>query len=77
MTWSTVIGLAIVAAITATLAKLWTNHCRQKEREELDARIKELDRELATAIDTDMGDIHNHLRIASELDRLRQYRDSI
>lgn len=77
MTWSTVIGLAIVAAITATFAKLWTAHCRRKELDAVDARITELDDELRRAIDETPGNIHEHLRLAAELDRLRIYRDHI
>ena len=77
MTWSTVIGLAIVAAITATLAKLWTAHCRRKERDAVDARIDELDAELRRQIDESPSNIHEHLRLAAELDRLRIYRDHI
>ena len=77
MTWSTVAGLAIVAAITATLAKLWTAHCRRRERDATDARINELDDELRRRIDEDPCNIHDHLRIAAELDRLREYRDHI
>lgn len=77
MSWSTVLGLCCIVAITTTAARLWTSHCKRRERDKTDARIKELDNELQKSIDEDGANIHEHLRLAAELDRLRQYRDNI
>lgn len=77
MTWSTVLGLCCIVAITTTAARLWTAHIKRRERDSVDARIKELDHELQKSIDEDGANINEHLRLAAELDRLRQYRDHI
>lgn len=77
MSWSTVLGLCCIVAITTTATRLWTSHCKRRERAKTDARIKELDDELQKSIDEDCANMHEHLRLAAELDRLRQYRDNI
>lgn len=77
MTLWTVIGLAFVTAITVTLARLWTDFCRRKEIEDVEAEIAELDALLARTIDEHPTHLSEHLRLAAELDRLRSYRDSL
>jgi hypothetical protein len=77
MTMWTVFGLAFVTVITVTLARLWTNLCRRKERESVEAEIKTLDERLTRIIDEDPTNLAEHLRLAAELDRLRAYRDSL
>lgn len=77
MAWSTVAGLAILAALASALIRWRQGVARNNRIEALDAAIADLMQEIEKALHDEPTNLARHCRLRLELDRLCGERDTL